>query len=272
LEDLSVVIPTNRVDEYLKRAIESVFENHNVSIELVLVLDGVSLENDKPTWSKDNRIKIISNQNPSSIGSALNLGILQSKNEIIARLDSDDICYPYRFKKQLEILLNDSSTVLVGAQMDLIDQNDVELGAAKQVCGSDVRSRLLTQNVVPHSSFMFRKSEFIKIGMYKEDLQQMEDYDLLLRFGTIGKVSVICEPLIKYRIHANQTSKKASWRGNYIRAVLEGRRNLATKIGVAKQTVLVRNIFWLIVQLVRSLKIIKPRHLILISQKPNSGM
>lgn len=262
MEAISVIMATNRIDAYLEEAVSSVFANDGLDIELVLVLDGIPTPTPKPQWMGDPRVNIVVRKQSEGLGAALNTGIRNAKHEVIARLDGDDNSLPERFTKQLKALNSSSKPILVGTKIVIIDENGDDVGAAKQVCGIDVRTKLLFQNVVPHSSYMLRKSSAISAGLYREDLQQMEDYDFLLRIALLGPISVLCEPLVQYRVHSAQMSKKAAWRANYITVVIGGRRLLAKLLGVSSVSVELRNIVWRTVQLARSFKIMRPRHLL----------
>lgn len=262
MEAISVIMATNRIDAYLEEAVFSVFANKDLDIELVLVLDGVPAPAPEPKWMQDPRINLVVRDKSAGLGAALNTGIKNAAHEIIARLDGDDNSLPERFTKQLNALNSSSKPILVGAKIVIIDENGAEVGAAKQVCGSDVRPNLLFQNVVPHSSYMLRKSDALSVGLYREDLQQMEDYDFLLRIALQGPISVLCEPLVQYRVHSAQMSKKAAWRANYITVVIDGRRKLAKLLGVSPISVESKNYIWRTVQLARSFKILRPRHLL----------
>lgn len=267
MENISVIMATNRIDHYLDESVTSVFNTEGVRVELVIVLDGISLPPNKPTWVADPRIKLVHNEHSRGLGAALNIGIRAASHEIIARLDSDDNSYPARFVLQIEQLISPTNPILVGGMIELMDEHGRSLGSAKQPCGPDVRKTLLLQNVVPHSTYMFRKSDALKVGLYNESLKQMEDYDFLLKMAQRGPVSVVCQPLVRYRIHSGQMSKAAQWRANYISAVTNQRVALAKVIRVSRAEVALKNAIWRIAQISRSLGLTKPRHLIGVSQR-----
>lgn len=253
---------TNRVDGYLDEAVESVLNSIGVEIELVLVLDGVHLPESPPEWTNNPGITLVPLAQSNGLPTALNAGIRAAKHEVIARLDADDNALPNRFVQQLKALTGLGAPVLVGSKTVLIDENGAEIGAPQQVCGDDIRRELLLQNVVPHSTYMLRKDAAMSIGLYNEDLRQMEDYDFLLRIAQQGPIAVLCEPLVQYRVHSGQMSKKANWRANYISAVTTGRRELGKLLGVSAIEVHAKNLIWRLVQIARSTGILKPRYLI----------
>lgn len=262
LNAVSVVIASNRMDAYLDEAIASVLASTGVEVEIVLVLDGIELAKPKPSWAADNRIRVVSRAVSGGPAAAANDGISVARHEIIARLDSDDLMSPTRFQKQLQALQSAPESVLVGSKTILIDDSGEPIGTPQQPCGTDIRRDLLLQNVVPHSTFMFRKADALAAGMYDAQLRQMEDYDFLLRMARRGPVSMICEPLVHYRVHPHQTSKKAKWRADYISAVITGRIELGKFLGVSSLEVHTKNLIWRLVQIVRSAGILKPRYLI----------
>ena len=261
MSPLSVVMATNRFDSYLGQAVSSVLANEGVELELVLVLDGIRVPQSPPDWIRDERIKLVARKTSAGLGAALNEGIMTARHELIARLDADDNAAPDRFREQLEILARCKPPVLVGSRAVLIDEAGSLLRGARGSCGADVRRTLLFHNVVPHSSYMFRKTDAIAAGMYREDLRQMEDYDFLLRMALLGPVTVVCEPLIEYRIHSTQMSKRAGWRGDYVTAVTSGRKRLGESLGVPNALVTLANTLWRIYQVARALRIAKPLHM-----------
>lgn len=257
---ISVVMATNRVDHYLNESVTSLFSDDEINIELVLVLDGITVPPNPPAWLTDSRVKIILNEKSRGLGAALNLGIRAATFDVIARLDSDDNTLSGRFQLQLDQLNSSLNPVLVGGKIRLIDEGGRHLGSPTQVCGPDVRRSLFLQNVVPHSTYMFRKSIAFEVGLYDEKLLQMEDYDFLLRMSQRGPVSVICREVVDYRIHSGQMSKKANWRANYVQSVMRQRRELAKAMNVSVAEVTVKNLIWEVAQISRSLGLTKPRH------------
>lgn len=259
---VSVVMATNRADAYLDEAVASVFSNTDIELELVLVLDGITLPTPPPAWVSDSRVTLVELPQPSGLPTGLNAGIRAAKHEIVARLDADDNAFATRFRLQLTELLGPNIPVLVGSRTLLIDEHGAILGSPQQHCGADVRRQLLLQNVVPHSTYMMRKSDALDVGLYNPALRQMEDYDFLLRMALRGPISVVCEPLVEYRVHSGQMSKKANWRANYISAVIAGRNELGRFLGVNALEIHLKNAIWRLVQLARSAGILRPRYLI----------
>lgn len=97
--------------DYLQQALESIWDNQTLKPdEIVLVEDGpltTELYNVLSKWEhklKKNTFKRVTLAKNMGLGHALAQGIIKCSNEIIARMDTDDISIPNRFKKQLEFL------------------------------------------------------------------------------------------------------------------------------------------------------------------------
>ena len=261
MQAVSVIMATNRIDDYLSLAVKSVFASRDVAVELVLVLDGVQLTSPGPEWQRDPRLHVVPQATSNGLPAALNAGLAAATHEVIARLDADDLMEPDRLAIQLSVLDSVEQPILVGSVTQLIDEHGRTLTRPQQPCGSDVRRTLLLHNVVPHSTYLMRKSDALRVGGYNAEFRQMEDYDFLLRLAELGPVRVLCEPLVRYRVHSAQMSAQTAWRANYITAVLRGRRRLGRALGVSPVEVALKNLVWRAAQLARSLRLIRARHL-----------
>lgn len=195
-------MPIHGAAPFLSEAIDSVYKSQDVEIEFILVLDRcINTEFRKAIeLSPPNiEVKVIDSVIPGIVP-ALNLGIMEAKYELIARLDSDDIVTPERLLKQVQYLDRFKEVVCVGTQLNFIDEAGIEFGHTNYPIGhADILKRMKYQNCMGHPSVMFRKSIVQQIGGYREFLTGSEDYDLWLRLGEIGSLSNLPLKLTKYR-------------------------------------------------------------------------
>ena len=94
--------------EYLKQAIESIQAQTLQTDDFVLVCDGpLNDALDKVIATKQQEmgttLNVVRFAKNGGLGKALNEGIKHCKNELVARMDSDDIAYPNRCEKQMAI-------------------------------------------------------------------------------------------------------------------------------------------------------------------------
>ena len=94
--------------EYLKQAIESIQVQSLSTNDFVLVCDGpLNDELDAVIQTKQlemgENLNVVRLAKNGGLGNALNEGIKHCKNELVARMDSDDIAYPDRCEKQIAV-------------------------------------------------------------------------------------------------------------------------------------------------------------------------
>jgi succinoglycan biosynthesis protein ExoO len=102
--EVSVIIPTYNSENYIAKALESVFNQTYNNLEVILIDDASSDSTVKIAVSfNDKRLKIIKNQHNRGVSYSRNYGIQQAQGNWIALLDSDDWYAPERLKKLLSI-------------------------------------------------------------------------------------------------------------------------------------------------------------------------
>lgn len=193
---ISIILPSYRKAPYIGLAIKGVLAQSFSDWELIIIDDGLDIETRKAVDNlvkPESRIMVISNPNNLGIQKSLNRGLAEAKGKYIARIDDDDQWIdPDKLKKQVEFLEKNNDYVLVGTNAIICDENMLDL-QTYSMPGSDleIRNRILFKNCFLHSSVMIRKSALDKIGGYVESkkVRNVEDYDLWLRLGQVGKIN-----------------------------------------------------------------------------------
>ena len=100
---VSIIIPTYKRVEKLKRAIDSVLSQTFTNWELIII-DNHSLDGTKELVDDYNnpKIKMLLIKNNGNIAKSRNLGIKKSNGKYLALLDSDDLWVP----NKLQICIN----------------------------------------------------------------------------------------------------------------------------------------------------------------------
>ena len=110
---VSVLMPVYNAEKYIASSLKSVFNSYGDNYELVIIDDG-SKDSTRDIINKFNREKLNIRyfyKSNSGIADSLNFGLSMSNGQWIARLDSDDLCQPNRFRKQLELFKNQQKLV-----------------------------------------------------------------------------------------------------------------------------------------------------------------
>ncbi|MES3032183.1 MAG: glycosyltransferase family 2 protein [Patescibacteria group bacterium] len=191
---VSILLPTHNGADRIKEAMASVFGQFYDYWEL-LVLDDGSVDDTKQIVESlakdDSRVKYIKNETNLGIQKALNKGLREAKGEYIARIDDDDVWIDKdKLKKQVEFLDKNKDYVLIGTGVIVIDENKKELFRyLPPQEDNEIRNKILYKNCFTHSSVLFRKNVAFEFGGYSEDpnVKHIEDYDLWLKLGTMGK-------------------------------------------------------------------------------------
>ena len=206
---ISVLIPVHST-QYLRETLDSI-SSQTIDFEKFIVLiiaDRVRPEEIREIVG-DTRFKytILVSTEPGIVN-ALNTGVNSVKTEFIARMDADDIMMPERLELQLAKLESQKNLVGVGSAMILMDENQKDFGKVTYPSNSFfIRKLLPYKNVFGHPTMMIRTSSLRQVGGYREI--ESEDWELWNRLIEIGKMKNIKKPLIRYRIHRNQFSKKS---------------------------------------------------------------
>jgi len=160
--------------------------------EIVLVLDGPigeQLNQCVKKWQNiiGNNLKIIPLSQNIGLGKALNKGLEQCSNNWIFRMDTDDICKPDRFEKQIQFIKDNPNVVLFGGQVLEFENELYDSQVLKTVPTTHDEIRLFSQKRCPfnHMTVAYKKSIILEVGGYQHHLF-MEDYNLWLRILSSG--------------------------------------------------------------------------------------
>ena len=195
---VSVIIPCYNQAQYVSSAIESALNQTYQNIEIVCINDGSddnSSEIIKDFSDKYSNILFIDNKTNNGVISARNTAIEASHGEYILPLDADDIIEPTYIEKAVKILNENPKIGIVYCKAKIFGNKEEDWDLAPFN-----KSDILYCNCI-FCSALFRKSDFIKAGMYKENMScGCEDHDLWLSFVELGLDAYrIDEFLFNYR-------------------------------------------------------------------------
>lgn len=207
---VSVVMPIYNAQRYLTQAIESILSQSLENFEFILVNDASTdktLQIINKFKKKDNRIKIINNKKNLQMAKSLNLAIDQTKSDLIARMDQDDIAFPNRLEVQYAFMQSHPKVAIVGNDITVIDENGKITGKRTYPTTSEGLKKILFRySAFAHPTVMFRKPAFQKVGGYNPEKHPCEDIDLWFRLGKRYEFGSIPTFLLKYRVSLNSGS------------------------------------------------------------------
>ena len=205
--------------EYLQQAIESI-QNQTVSTnDFVLVCDGpLTFELDAVIRTKQevmgSTLNVVRLEKNSGLGNALNEGIKHCKNEIVARMDSDDIAYPDRCERQLAVFnIHPGVSICSGIVEEFIASPDtINARRVPPETNAEIMEFAKKRNPFNHPCVMYKKSAVEAVGSY-QDFYLLEDYYLWLRMLMAGYQGYnIQEPLLYMRAGLDMYKRRAGWK------------------------------------------------------------
>lgn len=205
--------------EYLKQAIASIQAQTLPTDDFVLVCDGPLNDALDAVIAKKQRemggiLNIVRLSKNGGLGNALNEGIKHCKNELVARMDSDDIAYPDRCEKQIAVFYTHPEVSVCSGIVeeftstpDVVDAKRVPPEAHKEIVEFAKK-----RNPFNHPCVMYKKSAVEAVGSY-QDFYLLEDYYLWLRMLMAGYQGYnIQEPLLHMRAGSDMYLRRAGWK------------------------------------------------------------
>lgn len=198
---------------WFKKAAESMLNQTAPPDEFVLICDGPLTEELETAVEELDRsypgmFQILRLKENVGLGEALRQGILLCRNELVARMDSDDIACPDRCRQQLELFQKIPELAFSsGTIAEFFDERDLESSET-----AALRLRMLPQsheeivsyakkrNPMNHMAVMLKKSAVLQAGNY-QSAEGLEDYDLWSRMLQLGfRAGNLKETLVWARI------------------------------------------------------------------------
>ena len=211
---ISVIIPNYNYAHYVGAAIESVMAQTYDNFELIVVDNG-STDNSKQVLEKFEKkyspqLQVVFQDNRGQAGSR-NRGIEESKGDLIAFLDADDVWMPNKLEEQIKLFI-DPIIGLVYSSYWISDQNLNQIKIQDAKYRGDVLNcfahNLATGVVVGgESNAIIRRKCFDELGYFDTDLEESTGWDMYRRISSCYQIDYVDLPLMKYRIHGNNLHK-----------------------------------------------------------------
>lgn len=200
--------------EYLRLALDSMINQTVKPDEIVLVEDGpLTSELYAVVEEYKDQLHIVVNETNLGLGLALNEGLKACRNELVARMDTDDISKSDRCKKQLKRFEEKPELAIVGSHIDeFVGEKENVISQRKVPTTFDkIYNYAKKRSAFNHPAVMYRKSAVLAEGGYS-DLKRNQDVDLFGRMLYAGhKAENIDEALLWFRSSDELAVRRKSW-------------------------------------------------------------
>ena len=212
---VSVIMPAfNERPDMISDAINSILQQTYRNIELHIFDDSTKNETKAAidAFMKDSRVEI--HRSPDRVGfiKSLNLGLEAATGKYVARMDGDDYSHPERFEKEVVYLETHPDVMVVGGQMNIMDENgQITSSRTYPIGGLKLFLFSCARNPLAHPTIMMRREVVDKGYRYDETLRMSEDLDFWLRLMNDGyRIANLPDIILDYRVMGNFLEKRSS--------------------------------------------------------------
>lgn len=215
------------VPELVRIALDSLLQQTLLPNEIVIVADGpvpaeleqevkslkFKVQNLKLTIDNEKlpiEVSYLPQEKNGGLGEAMRIAAEAAKYDYLARMDSDDICLPDRFEKQMKCFEEDPELSLVGGMITEFD-GEPENIIAKRILpleDSEIKRMMRGRCAVNHVTVIFKKADLMKSGNYQPFFLQ-EDHYLWARMMEHGcKFKNIPDVVVNVRSGKDQIARR----------------------------------------------------------------
>lgn len=205
--------------DYLRQSMQSIYDQTVPTDDFVLVCDGpltpeldaVIADMQQQFGPRLNVCRLLKN---GGLGKALNFGIGQCKNDLVARMDSDDVSRPDRCERQLAVFRDHPEYSLVSGIVEEFSDTITNVSVRRIVPEhqNDIIDFAKRRNPFNHPCIMYKKSDVEAAGGY-QDFYLLEDYYLWIRMLQQGFIGYnLQEPLLWMRAGSDMYKRRGGWK------------------------------------------------------------
>ena len=183
--------------------------------EIVVLFDGAvtpELEAIVSEYEQILPIKAVKFAENRGLGKTLNDGLNYCSHEWVFRMDTDDICVPERFEKQVDFIQKNPDVIMLGGQIAEFGENINDIVAYRNVPTTQQEIVRFTRLRCPfnHMTVAYQKSKVIECGGY-QGLQ--EDYTLWIKMVATGlNVANLPDILVYARVGNGMVGRRRGWK------------------------------------------------------------
>lgn len=205
--------------EYLRESMESIYNQTVPTDNFVLVCDGplnppldeVIAEMQKKFG---NRLYVHRLAKNGGLGNALNEGMKYCRNELVARMDSDDVSHKDRCEREIQLFEEYPDVSIVSGVIEEFVGNISNVQSRRVVPQrqEDIIAFAKKRNPFNHPCVMYRKNAVEQAGGY-QDFYLLEDYYLWIRMLQHGFIGYnLQEPLLWMRAGSDMYKRRGGWK------------------------------------------------------------
>ncbi len=204
---VAVIIAAYNEQEYIQLSVSSALEQTYTNLEVIVVNDGSTDDTLTMLEPFKERVKIVNKKN-SGPGPSRAAGVAVTDAEYIAFLDADDVWFPEKIYRQMQVMQAYPEVIFVGSSPWRIDSEGNKIKDVPDLPFIPDRPVNLEKELLSlgnlrglgPSGCLIRRSAYTEAGGFRDVFA--EDYELWIRLSTLGSFFLMSEPLYCYRVRA----------------------------------------------------------------------
>jgi glycosyltransferase involved in cell wall biosynthesis len=208
--NVDVILPFNKVDEYLPLAIKSVFASVGVQVRLILIDDRLDSSGSIPDLPGQN--VVILRTAERGYGNAISLGLRKVSSEFFALMNADDLVHPNRLNHQIRDLLKTNSELSVGRVIKFNNSGIVVSQKLGNLRSRTYSSEALLLGAYGADATWCGRTSVIKAWAFS--VKPATDWITALNHFEHTQITYSSSAIYFYRQHASQVTKSKSYSRN----------------------------------------------------------
>jgi glycosyltransferase len=237
---ISIITAVYNNENTIEDAIKSVLSQTHDDIEYILI-DGASSDKTLDIVNKyKDKIDTIVSEKDGGIYDALNKGIKKATGDVVCFLHSDDIYENEHVVKKVNNLFEEKQVDSVYGNLVYVKKENIDKIVRYWKSGEFEHKKLKTGWMPPHPTFFVKREVYEKYGGFDTNFRIAADYDTVLRFLGVQKITIayLPEVIIKMRLGGESNKSLANLQKKTLEDIKALRKN---SIG-GYQTILMKNI------------------------------
>lgn len=216
---LAVILPAYNAENFITECLDSLL-NQTFSDFCILAVNDASTDNTgkilEDYAAKDTRLRVYhfsKNQGEPAV-MQFAMDMLNYMNiEYVARMDADDICVPHRFETQIQYLDKHPEIDILGSNALLFNDGQTDKTtkiSTLPLLDKDIKAHFsLARDHIINPSSMWRHSSIKALNINYAQTATAPDFHMWVQCALHKKTFAnLAEPLLLYRLHPGQESKK----------------------------------------------------------------
>ena len=216
---LAVILPAYNAENFITECLDSLL-NQTFSDFCILAVNDASTDNTgkilEDYAAKDTRLRVYhfsKNQGEPAV-MQFAMDMLNYMNiEYVARMDADDICVPHRFETQIQYLDKHPEIDILGSNALLFNDGQTDKMSkisTLPLLDKDIKAHFsLARDHIINPSSMWRHSNIKALNINYAQTATAPDFHMWVQCALHKKTFAnLAEPLLLYRLHPGQESKK----------------------------------------------------------------